>query len=155
MKLTLLQSLIVALSCLVILKLFCNLYLENLLEFSQLETELDLENLKDFTEEDWQLFFKEKEKIYEERRRRVQAYCETQPSNFSIKYKYLFWHGDAGISMCPVNKIGTSTYFTHFGKLGKMDLNHPRWRMNIRERFFPPFQGEMTPLDLKHNLNFR
>ena len=62
------------------------------------------------TENDFKLFFSDKESIYDERRKRIKTYCKLQPNNFSRSYRILFWNQDAGISMCLINKIASTTY---------------------------------------------
>ena len=95
---------------------------------------LDLSIMENFTDRNWQSTFREKEIIYDERRRRIQAYCKSQPSDFSKSYQTIFWYPEAGISMCLINKIGSSTYFEHFSNLA----NFKESRKKIKQRFMPP-----------------
>ena len=91
-------------------------------------------NIENLSVEDWHSIFREKETIYEERRKRIQAYCKTQPSDFSKDYENIFWYPESGISMCLINKIGSSTYFEHFARLAKVNES----RKKIKQRFLPP-----------------
>ena len=103
--------------------------------------------------ENWKLFFRNKESMYAERRRRIKAYCETQPNNFSRIYRNLLWHPKAGISMCIVNKIASTTYALHFGKLvnlksnKKSDNNERIPRQNVLDEF--PLPNNISSEELK------
>ena len=93
-------------------------------------------NDKEFEEE---MFLREREEIYEQRRRRIRKYCDSQPLNFSRSHLHLLWYPEAGISMCPINKIGSTTYIAHFGKLENVKATKDQWyRMQVIERFLPP-----------------
>lgn len=131
-----------------VLKLICEatltfsvlyyVYFESVIVHSGKEDKVTIssENIETLQEIDWQSFFKEREKVYEERRRRINAYCKLQESNFSRSYNHLLWYPKAGISLCPINKIGSTTYFNHFGHLE--NVNKTRFRVQILEHFQPP-----------------
>ena len=58
------------------------------------------------------------EKLYEERRQRIQSYCGQQPNNFSRNYYSLLHVKEFDISMCPIAKVGSTTWLKYFKKLG-------------------------------------
>ena len=58
------------------------------------------------------------EKLYEERRQRIQSYCGQQPNNFSSNYYSLLHVKEFDISMCPIAKVGSTTWLKYFRKLG-------------------------------------
>ena len=58
------------------------------------------------------------EKLYEERRQRIQSYCGQQPNNFSRNYYSLLHVKEFDISMCPIAKVGSTTWLKYFRKLG-------------------------------------
>ena len=47
--------------------------------------------LLDMNEDEWMVFSKEKEMLYEKRRKRIHSYCSKQPKNFSRKTGNYLW----------------------------------------------------------------
>ena len=76
-----------------------------------------------------------KEAQYEMRRKKIQNYCARQGGNFSTRItslNHLLYNQDAGVSMCRIPKVGSSTWIARFGQIGTYICHHLIfWQINF------------------------
>lgn len=66
------------------------------------------------------------------RRKQIQNYCARQGGNFSTRItnlNHLLYNQDAGVSMCHIPKVGSSTWIARFGQIANLKKSFDKIKM--------------------------